>query len=177
MQRTIQAFTAAVAATLLVTGAAAATLAAPTAACKWDHREFQNLGNSDYTLRFAPLAADDDRGMGGYLGYLSIHHPLRGQIYNFDVFQGNGYAVVKLMEHAKAKKPIHNGDASAPLELYEFDENLHMAAGASAQYVFIPRLGQTDYYSSRPADAKASIDPRDPKFRLNDNLWKFVGCR
>ena len=170
----------AISAALCATGAAAATPAAPIAACKWDHREFQNLGNGDYTLRFAPLAEDDDRSVGGYLGYLTIHHPLRGQIYHFDLFQGNGYARILLLEtkpKVKAKKQARQGKSSDELELYEFDENLRMAIGAPSQYIFIPHLGEVDYYNGRPTDGKSPMHPRDLKLRLNDNLWKFVSCR
>lgn len=191
MHHFIQTLTAAMTATLLVSGTSAATPTAPAAACAWDHRQFQNLGNGDYTLSFAPLAASDDRSNGGYLGYLTIHHPLRGQVYNFDLFQGSGYGTIKLMGHEdgatgtahakkakpKAKKQTDHVGTSAPLELYEFDESLRMASGESTKYIFIPHLGQVDYYSDRRALGEVPISPRDSKFRLNDNLWKIVGCR
>jgi hypothetical protein len=190
MRNIKRALVAAMTATIFASGLSAATLTSPIANCAWNRREFKNLGNGDYTLQFAPLAESDDRSAGGFLGYLTIEHRQRGRIYAFDLFQSNGYSAINLIAridaadtaHAKKAKPKpkkQNGqdEASSSFELYEFDESLRMAEGGSTKYVFIPRLGQLDYYKDHRTEGTTPISPRDPKFRMNDNLWKFFGCR
>lgn len=131
------------------------------AACDITHAIYKDINNKGFELRFN----DPPQNSAVLFATVTLWHPKRGNINNFEVGSSQGFGTVYLFP----KSPIESETVSQ-ISAYFFDSNFQeLDRPEISTHIFISGLGSWDWYENQMSGSRDTV--------LGNPMWKFDRCQ
>lgn len=127
--------------------------------CKFADSIYQDVKGKGFEL----VVRKPPRGSASVSAIVRIGHEKRGQIFEFDMVQSQGYGSTSLIDRKGQKR-------SYPINFFNSDlsQKSIFRAKTAPKYLFISGLGSEDYYGNSSRGGREVL--------LGDVMWEFSRC-